>query len=156
VGEQVRVGQVGEEQQSVNAMHALLHNEVSARRAAQERATAAPVDGPSDRQAATHLSVTEESIPSTLNSLITHVADEHPGELIGVIATTERSPALEAEIHGAGATIVAAPEARGLEFDTVIIVDPAGLRAAGEAGPRDLYVAQTRATKRLLTLTTGA
>jgi hypothetical protein len=98
------------------------------------------------------LSVTEESIPSTLSTLITQVAHEHPDQLIGVIATAERSLALEAEVHGAGATLVAAPEARGLEFDTVIIVDPAGLRAAGDAGPRDLYVAQTRATKRLLSL----
>ncbi|MFD4327939.1 hypothetical protein ACFWQC_25140 [Nocardioides sp. NPDC058538] len=94
--------------------------------------------------------VTEESLHSTLSTLITAIADEHPGELIGVIATTERSPALE--VHRAGATIVAAPEARGLEFDTVIIVDSAGVRAAGDAGPRDLYVAQTRATKRLLSL----
>lgn len=98
------------------------------------------------------LDVTTEGLPSTLSKLIADVAHGHPGELIGVIATTERSLALEAEVHGAGATIVAAPEARGLEFDTVIIVDPAGIRAAGDAGPRDLYVAQTRATKRLLSL----
>lgn len=96
------------------------------------------------------LDVTEESLPSALNTLIAEVAHEHPGELIGVIATTERSLALKAETHGA--TMVAAAEARGLEFDTVIIVDPAGIRAAGDAGPRDLYVAQTRATKRLLSL----
>jgi len=52
VGEQVdRVGQVGEEQRSVDAMHALLEAEVSARRAAQERAIAAPVDGPGERYA---------------------------------------------------------------------------------------------------------
>ncbi|MEU0265699.1 AAA family ATPase [Nocardioides sp. NPDC006303] len=98
------------------------------------------------------LDVTEESLRSTLSALITEIADEHPGELIGVITTTERSQALEAEVHRAGATIVAAREARGLEFDTVIIVDPSGVRAAGDAGPRDLYVAQTRATKRLLSL----
>ncbi len=98
------------------------------------------------------LDVTTEGLPTTLSTLIAEVAHEHPGELIGVIATTERSPALEAEVHGAGATIVAAPDARGLEFDTVIIVDPAGIRAAGDAGLRDLYVAQTRATKRLLSL----
>ncbi|MER7604773.1 AAA family ATPase [Nocardioides sp. NPDC127503] len=98
------------------------------------------------------LDVTTEGLPSTLSTLIADVAHEHPGELIGVIATTERSLALEAEVRRAGATIVAAPEARGLEFDTVIIVDPAGIRAAGDAGPRDLYVAQTRATKRLFSL----
>ncbi|WP_406021362.1 AAA family ATPase [Nocardioides sp. NBC_00850] len=98
------------------------------------------------------LDVTEESLRSTLSTLITEIADEHPGDLIGVIATTERSLAMEADVDGAGATIVAAPEARGLEFDTVIIIDPAGVRTAGDAGPRDLYVAQTRATKRLLSL----
>lgn len=98
------------------------------------------------------LDVTEESLPPTLSTLLAELADEHSGELIGIIATTERSQALGAEVYGTGATIVAAPEARGLEFDAVIIVDPAGIRAAGDAGPRDLYVAQTRATKRLFSL----
>ncbi|MER7556028.1 AAA family ATPase [Nocardioides sp. NPDC126508] len=102
------------------------------------------------------LDVTEETLGSTLSDLIAEVAQEHPGELIGVIATTDRSRALETEVESAGATIVAAPDARGLEFDTVIIVDPAGIRAAGDAGPRDLYVAQTRATKRLLSLNPSA
>ncbi|MGY0390824.1 HelD family protein [Nocardioides sp. WG-D5] len=98
------------------------------------------------------LAVTERALPSTLTGLIAEVGQKHPGELIGVIATTGRSRGLEAEVERAGATIVAAPDARGLEFDTVIIVDPSGIRAAGDAGPRDLYVAMTRATKRLLSL----
>ena len=98
------------------------------------------------------LDVTEETLRSTLNGLIAQVTREHPGELVGVIATTNRSRSLEAEVERAGATIVAAPDARGLEFDTVIIVDPSGIRAAGDAGPRDLYVAMTRATKRLVSL----
>ncbi|MFE7226233.1 HelD family protein [Nocardioides sp. NPDC057577] len=98
------------------------------------------------------LDVSAENLSSTLSTLITEIADEHPGELIGVIATTQRSIVMEADARGAGATIVAAPEAPGLEFDTVIIVDPAGIRAAGDAGRRDLYVAQTRATKRLFSL----
>ncbi|MEU6137574.1 AAA family ATPase [Nocardioides sp. NPDC047086] len=98
------------------------------------------------------LDVTENAIVSTLSGLITQVAQEHPDELIGVVAATDRCLAIEAVVDQAGATLVAAPDARGLEFDTVIIVDPSGIRAAGEAGPRDLYVAQTRATKRLLIL----
>jgi DNA helicase IV len=49
--------------------------------------------------------------------------------------------------------MIAAPDARGLEFDTVIIVDPDDIQHASTAGLRDLYVAQTRATKRLITLT---
>lgn len=98
------------------------------------------------------LGVTEEGIPATLSGLIAQVTQEHPGELIGVIATSGRSLALETEVHDAGATMVAAPDARGLEFDTVIIVDPSGIRTTGDAGARDLYVAQTRATKRLVSL----
>ena len=50
------------------------------------------------------------------------------------------------------ATIIAAPDARGLEFDTVVILDPDGIQNASQAGLRDLYVAQTRPTKRLLSI----
>jgi DNA helicase IV len=98
------------------------------------------------------ITVAEEDIASVLNELITHTQETSPGELIGVIATAQRSTTLDAEISETHATIIAAPDARGLEFDTVIIIDPDGIRSANEAGLRDLYVAQTRATKRLLTL----
>ncbi|MET8851864.1 UvrD-helicase domain-containing protein [Amycolatopsis sp. NPDC004625] len=40
-------------------------------------------------------------------------------------------------------------EAKGLEFDSVVIADPAAVLAAGPHGPRDLYVAMTRATRSL-------
>ena len=40
-------------------------------------------------------------------------------------------------------------EAKGLEFDDVIVLNPDGISAASEAGPRDLYVAMTRPTRRL-------
>ncbi|MET9428724.1 MULTISPECIES: ATP-binding domain-containing protein [unclassified Streptomyces] len=40
-------------------------------------------------------------------------------------------------------------QAKGLEFDTVIVADPDGIRAAGPHGVNDLYVALTRATQRL-------
>ncbi|GAB3798776.1 RNA polymerase recycling motor ATPase HelR [Humibacter antri] len=96
------------------------------------------------------ITVSEEAVIARLNELIDAIVQEYPGELIGVVASTERSLALVAETRLAEAVVIAAPEARGLEFDTVIIVDAAGVRAAGDAGLRDLYVAQTRATKRLL------
>jgi DNA helicase IV len=95
---------------------------------------------------------TDDDVRAQLGELVDELAQERPGELVGVVATTERALALEAALDGIDATVVAAPDARGLEFDTVIIVDPDGIRAAGEAGLRDLYVAQTRATKRLLGL----
>jgi len=39
--------------------------------------------------------------------------------------------------------------AKGLEFDSVLVVDPAGIVAEGWRGHNDLYVAMTRATQRL-------
>lgn len=40
-------------------------------------------------------------------------------------------------------------QAKGLEFDSVLIADPAAILAAGPRGRNDLYVAMTRATRRL-------
>jgi hypothetical protein len=40
-------------------------------------------------------------------------------------------------------------EAKGLEFDVVVVADPAAILAAGPHGPNDLYVAMTRATQQL-------
>lgn len=40
-------------------------------------------------------------------------------------------------------------QAKGLEFDAVVVVDPAGILAQSPMGGRDLYVAVTRATRRL-------
>ncbi|MFF0267418.1 HelD family protein [Kribbella sp. NPDC004536] len=44
------------------------------------------------------------------------------------------------------------PQSKGLEFDSVVIADPAGIVAASDRGLSDLYVAITRATKRLTVL----
>jgi DNA helicase IV len=40
-------------------------------------------------------------------------------------------------------------EAKGLEFDAVVVLDPAAILAASVRGASDLYVALTRATARL-------
>ena len=40
-------------------------------------------------------------------------------------------------------------QAKGLEFDSVVIVDPAGIEQASARGRADLYVALTRTTRRL-------
>ena len=46
-------------------------------------------------------------------------------------------------------------EAKGLEFDAVIVVDPSGIVAASERGAGALYVAMTRATQRLYLVADG-
>ena len=54
------------------------------------------------------------------------------------------------------ARIVPASEARGLEFDGVVVLNPEEIITARPGGERDLYVALTRATQRLGVLHTGA
>jgi DNA helicase IV len=41
---------------------------------------------------------------------------------------------------------------KGLEFDSVVVVEPAEILAASSRGANDLYVALTRPTQRLLVL----
>ncbi|WP_308103267.1 AAA family ATPase [Actinocorallia sp. API 0066] len=45
--------------------------------------------------------------------------------------------------------LLTATESKGLEFDSVIVADPAGILTASPTGGHDLYVAVTRATRRL-------
>jgi DNA helicase IV len=66
------------------------------------------------------------------------------------------APTLSAATTGQGPSVLDAPvavltvtEAKGLEFDAVVVVDPAAILAASVRGPSDLYVALTRATARL-------
>jgi hypothetical protein len=51
----------------------------------------------------------------------------------------------------AAVSVLAVAEAKGLEFDVVVVVEPAEL-ATGPSGARDLYVALSRPTRRLVVL----
>ncbi len=51
--------------------------------------------------------------------------------------------------------LITAQDAKGLEFDSVIVVDPAAIVAASERGAGALYVSMTRATQRLTLVATG-
>ena len=82
---------------------------------------------------------------------------------IGVIAPDQLASGLLADLRAGGipaATTVHAPgdssvtvltpwESKGLEFDAVVVVEPAAVFGAGPAGPRLLYVALTRAVQHL-------
>jgi DNA helicase IV len=84
---------------------------------------------------------------------------------IGVLAADADVTAVLAELRGAGidaqpledgtdpqVAVVAAPTANGLEFDSVVLVEPAAIVAAGSTrvdGLRRLYVVLTRAVSRL-------
>ncbi len=47
------------------------------------------------------------------------------------------------------AVVLTVRQAKGLEFDCVLIADPAGLLAESPRGLNDLYVALTRATQQV-------
>jgi DNA helicase IV len=81
--------------------------------------------------------------------LVARWQDAHPGQL-GVIAPAGRL----AELGHLG-TVRTVAQCKGLEFDSVIVVDPAGILAESPRGRNDLYVALTRATQRLAVLQLG-
>ncbi|WP_109528024.1 HelD family protein [Nocardia aurea] len=79
---------------------------------------------------------------------------------VGVIASDARyeevSELFPGEDLEAPVVALTVARAKGLEFDAVVVVDPAGILAASPMGGRDLYVAITRATRRLTVLHQGA
>lgn len=60
-----------------------------------------------------------------------------------------------AELHSR-VVVLTVRQAKGLEFDSVLVVDPGGIVAESPRGNSDLYVALTRATQRLGVLHPGA
>ncbi|WP_446665448.1 HelD family protein [Flexivirga sp. B27] len=78
-----------------------------------------------------------------------HVAamtDRWAGGTVGVVTSTERVEALRARLPGA--VVLAATEAKGLEWDAALVVDPDGITSEPR-GWNGLYVALTRCTQEL-------
>ncbi len=66
------------------------------------------------------------------------ISDVVPGSAVG------EQPELERPV-----VVLSVGQAKGLEFDSVLIADPAGILAESPRGLNDLYVALTRATQQL-------
>ncbi|MFE8949777.1 HelD family protein [Streptomyces sp. NPDC007856] len=99
------------------------------------------------------LAVAPESLVTALERELREQASGYPGELVGVICADGRTEQLAAAGIERHARLLPASQARGLEFDAAVVVDPDEITAARPGGERDLYVALTRATKRLCTIT---
>jgi DNA helicase IV len=69
-----------------------------------------------------------------------------PGQLVQTAAALGVSPGPDLD---APVTVLTPELAKGLEFDSVVVVDPAGIEQASPRGRADLYVALTRTTRRL-------
>jgi DNA helicase IV len=70
-------------------------------------------------------------------------------------AVRDRLPDTSDELTD-GPVVLVPAGAKGLEFDSVLVVDPAGIVAEGVRGRNDLYVVLTRATQRLGVVHPGA
>jgi DNA helicase IV len=84
------------------------------------------------------------------------VPDGRAPQLAGVVGAALPDVASGEEPDLEHRTVVlTARQAKGLEFDAVVLVDPEGIADEGPRGLNDLYVALTRATKTLVVLRVG-
>jgi DNA helicase IV len=97
-----------------------------------------------------------------LAALVRHEAELVGGGRVAVIAppaqTADTAGALDLQPGpdlDAPIAVLTPAEAKGLEFDSVVVVDPGGIEQASPRGRADLYVALTRTTHRLGLVITG-
>ena len=77
--------------------------------------------------------------PDLLAEIGSELAESLPEAVIGTRPDDLESPAV----------LLTVDEAKGLEFDAVLLVEPEAITEASHRGLNDLYVALTRATQRL-------
>lgn len=104
----------------------------------------------------------EVELGQTVTQIVTETIDHRPGKIAVVVPQTlvNRTVAdLQAEGIRAGelvkdglrerVTVLTAERSKGLEFDNVVVVEPAAIFEEARYGPNELYVAITRATQHL-------
>ena len=97
-----------------------------------------------DRELETNGTLAVIAVQREVHALHESLAAEF-GELVGLGSEGLATPI----------TVLSAQEAKGLEFDSVVIVDPSAIIADTERGAAALYVAMTRPTQRLTLVSTG-
>jgi DNA helicase IV len=129
--------------------------------------TSTPHPAPATSPASRFPSVPPSSLATGAASVVdAELPEMEDGGRLAVIAPTSRigelARALPAAVPGDRPEVLDSPvalltvgQAKGLEFDRVVLVDPAGLLAQSPAGGHDLYVAITRATHRLTVVHDG-
>ncbi|GAA0231501.1 HelD family protein [Cryptosporangium japonicum] len=105
---------------------------------------------PSDRL------VAGERLTDELRSAVEELLADVEGT-VGVVTPAVRQDEVAAQLTGLGAgrlQVVDSIEAKGLEYDGVVVLEPAEIIAESSAGHRVLYVSLSRATHRLVVLST--
>jgi DNA helicase IV len=126
-------------------------------------ATAAPRSVRSTGERPWAMRVDEPQLPARVTEAAAEMAVE--GGTLAVLVPPSRLEAIAGRLPGtssgaaadltAGPVVLTPTEAKGLEFDAVLVVDPAGIVEEGVRGANDLYVALTRATHSLGVVHTG-
>ncbi|GAA2133168.1 HelD family protein [Glycomyces algeriensis] len=89
------------------------------------------------------LEIAQEDLDARVEALVAAEKSAVGEGSVAIVTTAERAAGLAGI---AEASVLTVKQAKGLEFDSVIVVDPDAIAASGL---RNLYVALTRATKRL-------
>jgi DNA helicase IV len=90
---------------------------------------------------------------ATVVATVAELTERHP--TVAVIAPADLHDSIVAaglpvgEALAAPVSLITPTDSKGLEFDAVVVVEPAAVAAAGPAGVRLLYVAMTRAVQHL-------
>ncbi|HEX5595367.1 MAG TPA: AAA family ATPase [Micromonosporaceae bacterium] len=100
------------------------------------------------------LAVPAAELPVAIRESVAKLLAEVPGT-VGVITPGPRRDEVAgglAELSEARLQVVTDLQAKGMEYDGVVIVAPGEIRGGTAAGIRTLYVALSRATQRLITI----
>ncbi|SNT36638.1 DNA helicase IV [Asanoa hainanensis] len=104
------------------------------------------------------LTVPAGSLAATVHEAVEEQLGEVEGT-VGVITAVPRVGEVAgwlADFDDPRLQVVTSLQAKGMEYDAVVLVAPSEIRAGGAAGVRTLYVALSRATQRLVTVEVSA
>jgi DNA helicase IV len=103
-----------------------------------------------------HRTVDAAELPDTVRDAVAAMRAQVEGT-IGVVAPTARRAELTSWLAGDGdprVRVLEPLDTKGLEFDAIVVVQPGEVATESPTGMRTLYVVLTRATQRLVTVST--
>ena len=106
--------------------------------------------------APSRITVDPSRLAEATRQAATGLLDEVEGT-VGVIAAMVDADLVATWLAGLAperTQVVGSMQAKGMEYDGVIVIEPAHIRDEGSSGVRTLYVALSRATQRLVTVST--